>query len=274
MNQQDLTIFRTNSYFAALVEEKLFLAVAIGRGKDPTPTLPQVAVRHMRYLTLYKDAFKFPSQICSQIQLAKIGGIRCDGAASPFVYWKSFSTTILDLSISYFALNLGFVTLTSQAMRYFESAMRILSHTVCVGVFSVSAVCDIYQQAFKIIKDSFYKLRSIELTHLPSWNGAWMFQRDWRFIRELQTLRIGSSRLLFSLLTDFIAYASTLVNLTIEDCIPEDASDGVALIGLEENRNFNHLSIPSQYEDGLDIGTILVFRYSRDEAGKEASSKA
>jgi hypothetical protein len=217
----------------------------------------------MRVLSIYSRACEVSPRVWSQLQSAKIDGIRCDGADIPLPYWVLLPTAISGSSISHFRLNLGFLSLMDEDMPDFESVMHILSHTVRVASFNVVAGSDIYQRAFQIIQQSFKKLISLELTDLASWNRSWVLQQNWSCIGELQTLCIRSSRVPFWLLTDFIEYSSEVINLTIQDCVPEDTSnEGVAFIGLEENRNFNYLDIPDRYGDGLYTGPIEIFRYS------------
>jgi hypothetical protein len=215
----------------------------------------------MRFLTVYSGAFKVPSQIWSQLQTVKIDGIRCEGASIQLPYWRHLAASISGSSISQFTLHLNFLSLSIEELTDFESVMHILSQTVRVASFSVMAGSDIYKEAFKIMQKSFKKLNSLEICDLSAWNRSWALQRNWSCISELQTLRICSSQLSFSLLTDFIAYASAVVNLTIHNCIPEDASEGIAFIGLEKSRTFDSLHIPNEYRYGLYSGSIVVFQY-------------
>jgi hypothetical protein len=218
----------------------------------------------MRFLTVYAHACRYSPKIWSQIQSAKLDGIRCNGAEIPIPYWGLLPTAVSSSSISHFTLNLDFLSLMSEDMPDFESFMQILSHSVRVASFNVVAGSNIYQEAFQIIQKSFYKLKSLEITGLAYWNRSWVLRWNWSCISRLQSLRIRSSRLPFSLLTEFIAYASAVTDLTIQDCIPEDTSEGTAFIGLEENRNFDYIDIPDEYRDGFYTGNIVVYRYSGD----------
>jgi hypothetical protein len=216
----------------------------------------------MRCLSIYSRICQVSPRIWSQVQLVKLNAIRCHGADIPLPYWGLLPMAISGSSISHFSLNLGFSSLMKAYMPDFESIMHGLSHTVRVASFNIVASNIIYEKAFQIIQTSFKKLESLELIGLANWNISWVLQRNWSCIGELQTLRIRSSRLPFFFLTNFIAYASKVVNLTIQDCVPDDASnDGVALIGLEKDRNFNNLHIANEYNDRFYTGSIVVYRY-------------
>jgi hypothetical protein len=218
----------------------------------------------MRFLTVYSYAFKISSELWCQIQSAKIDGIRCDGACLPLPYWGLLSTAISNSSISQFSLHLNFLSITREDMSDFESVMQVLSQTVRVASFNVIATNDICQDAFQIIQRSFYRLKSLELSNIAPWNSSWVLQQNWSCIGELENLIIRSSQLSFSLITNFIEYASTVVNLTVKDCVPQDASEGVAFIGLKNERHFNSIDIPNDYREGFYTGSIVIFRYSED----------
>ncbi|PVF91647.1 hypothetical protein CPB86DRAFT_802677 [Serendipita vermifera] len=262
----DVTTLRamrlTNSYFSLLVEQKLFTTIAIGRRHDPAIILPQVVLQHMRFLTVYSYAFKTSSNVWSQIQKVKLDGIRFDGACLPLTYWGPLLTALPHTQISHFTLHLNFLSVCDEGLEDFASVILVLSRTVRVASFNFEATNDICRLAFQIIQKTFKHLVALKITNISPWNSVWVFRQDWTCIAVLQRLHLHSCRLSFSLLTEFLEYACMVVDFVMHDCIPQDASEGVAFVGLQQDRTFDNLSIPNQYRDGFTLGSIVTFRYA------------
>jgi hypothetical protein len=218
----------------------------------------------MRFLTVYSYAYRTPSAIWSQIQSIKLDGIRCDGACLRLTYWGSLVPTVSHANMSHFTFHLNFLSVCDEDMEDFTTVMLILSRTVRVASFNLEATNQNCQIAFQIIQKTFSNLIALELTNLSRRNSAWALRRNWACTPVLQTLRLRSCRLSFSLLTDFFDYLDAVINIIMDNCVPEDASEGVAFIGLGRNRIFKHLNIPDQYRDGFTTGSIVIFRYSEE----------
>ncbi|PVF91104.1 hypothetical protein CPB86DRAFT_820759 [Serendipita vermifera] len=254
----------TNQYFAALVEEKLFSTIGIGRAKDPASILPEVVIRHVRFLKIHPYAYNVPFAIWAQVITLRIDGIRCDGAVCPLPYWKRLGIVISPSSVTHFTCHLNFLSVFPEDINDFSNLIQVLSPTVRVASFNLEATSNACREAFTIIQKKLSQLTSLDLSNISRSNSSWALQQNWSCIEKLRTLRIRSSRLPFSFLANFIAYASTVINLAIEDCIPQDASEEVVFLGLEKDRNFKELSIPSVYRDGPFTGSIVVFRYPKE----------
>jgi hypothetical protein len=253
---------RVNSYFSNLVEERLFGIIAVGTYFSPKFIPPRI-LRHVRFVTVHGDMFDQGSKVWSQLCSVELRGLRCVNTCYAPSFWSSLASSLclVQLPIYQLALRLYQFQYWDTDMDSLEEAMKKLSQTVCVASFDLVGCTELSRNAMCFVQKYFTGLVSVEFINLDRLSSRWVLSFEWACASYLRCLRFDRCRMVFSSVKCFIAYTSRVVDLVMEDCVPEDAAEMVGFLGIERDREFECLRIPSSYRDGMDYGSICIYRY-------------
>jgi hypothetical protein len=252
-----------NSYLSALVTPRLFGFIAIGKTCNPSDELPRVALKHMRFIALYRYAFMANMRLQSQLRSTRILGIRCESSLGT-IYWSELIAfmPVIHTPIVQLALRLSFLSLQPDDLKDFTVAMVSLARTVRMASFDLRSSSELCKPAFGVIKRKFTELNSLQFINIDSYSESWALSRDWVCTSGLRKLELHKCRMsYYNTLTKFIAYQRNVVHLRLNSCIPTDAAENTAFLGLQTGRMFELLDVPSWYDDHPYFGGVAILRY-------------
>lgn len=210
-----------NSYFAGLITPRLFNNISIGRTTS-SADIPPGILQHLRFLSLYANAFTIPTSLWLKIRPVKLLGIHCEAdARTPF--WPFIKMHLLPFhsQITQLSVRFSLLSFSGSNLAEFENAITILAKTVKSVALDMHSTDFNGLSALKAIKRNFTELTSMEILRLDAFSGPWVFTEDWVCSPMLQILRLSNAFISFpDELSQFIRYMRSVIRLEVEDCRP------------------------------------------------------
>lgn len=240
----------------------MFKSFGIGRRlRQPGREVPGSILGHIRYLSIYPLASSVSSRIWGQIAKCEIVGIR---------YFSNFSIPIcLDLgwflwlstsTISNLSLSMDSWSVMGRDIDEFEEVMRLLAPTVSHLSLDFTASDEDSLEGLKVIQRLFIQLVSIQLLNMDIECSMQALNEEWACTPTLRRLVIYESSALFPQLSQLIATASNLEDLTLDHCYPWDYTKGKAVVQIPASRRFQQIYMqPTSWEfDGEEVVVVRM----------------
>lgn len=211
-----------------------------------------------KYVSLRRHAFSIYQ--CAWLGLLKsTKGLQCP--LHP--HWDKLANSLGEgpTKLTHLSIKLNGILPQLFGFNHFETCISYLAATLESISIDMVGCGNGYQSALHVIQFYLPRLTSVRFQNLDSDHSKAAFvTTGWACKDSLKSLYLSKCSLVFRFLSRFIAYASFLENLVVEDCSAWDAVEGVAFLELPSSRVLKRLELPQYCGKGLNCSSIAIIQ--------------
>jgi hypothetical protein len=251
--------FSVNKRFALLVARRVFLVVALGKNlHNVKDDVPSTVLGFARFLSIHRFASQIPKRVWRRLARLDIRGIRyADSCSLAIDHGLGKFIWLFDGRLTELSLDMGAWSVVDHGLWQCEEVTDLLSSSLRRISLNFACYDEDSLEGLKIAQRLFWRLESIQLTHMDSVCSNLALQPEWSCTPFLRVLVLHESLVSYKDLSNLVAKLPTLDDLIVDSCFPSDHVNHNSVFQIPKSQKFRQLYVePLKWE--FDGGTHIV----------------